>query len=293
MSNFGKYFKLNAKWKDGPYRIVKKYGSVNIAIENTKGVSKIMHHNNLKLVGVDILQDLWPSYGIVIQQPGSVEPESQGPVRCALFCKPIWKLTVTERGHYADSEDSREDKIFIVEKWYETRSLAFIRRAFQQRDARYHGKNLPSRTSIERVVKHFQRSGTVADLRNTYLAQRGRDFSPEKVRLAKKFYARRQKASLRRASHSTNVKWYFVAKILKKVLKKKSFKSAKTEKLTASQKLRRVTLCKKLINLPRLTNMLKNVWFTDESWFFSDGIAQNNKAFYWALSKDAVKPTIF
>ena len=160
---------------------------------------------------------------------------------------------------------SREDKIFIVEKWYETRSLAFIRRAFRQRDARYHGKNLPSRTSIERVVKHFQRSGTVADLRNTYLAQRGRDVSPEKVRRVKKVYARRQKVYLRRASHSTNVTRYFVAKILKKVLKKKPFKSAKTDKLTASQKLRRLTLCKKLISLPRLTNMLKNVWFTDES----------------------------
>ena len=83
---------------------------------------------------------------------------------------------------------SREDKIFIVEKWYETRPLAFIRRAFWQRDARYHGKNLPSRTSIEQVVKHFQRSGTGADLRNTYLAQRGRDFSPEKVRRVKKVY---------------------------------------------------------------------------------------------------------
>ena len=184
-------------------------------------------------------------------------------------------------------------RFFIVEKWYETRSLAFIRRAFRQRDARYHGKNLPSRTSIERVVKHFQRSGTVADLRNTNLAQRERDFSPEKVRRVKKVYARRQKVSLRRASHLTNVTRYFVAKILKKVLKKKPFKSAKTEKLTASQKLRRLTLCKKLISLPRLTNMLKNVWFTDQSWFFSDGIAQKNKAFYWALSKDAVKPTIF
>ena len=33
---------------------------------------------------------------------------------------------------------SREDKIFIVEKWYETRSLAFIRRAF-----RHSGVTLP------------------------------------------------------------------------------------------------------------------------------------------------------
>ena len=25
---------------------------------------------------------------------------------CALFYKPIWQLTVNERGHYADSEDT-------------------------------------------------------------------------------------------------------------------------------------------------------------------------------------------
>ena len=39
-------------------------------------------------------------------------------------------------------------------------------------------------------------------------------------------------------------------------------------------------------------SLLYDVWFKDESWFFSDGIAQKNKTFYWALSKDAVKPTI-
>ena len=27
-------------------------------------------------------------------------------VGCALFYKPIWQLTVNERGHYADSEDT-------------------------------------------------------------------------------------------------------------------------------------------------------------------------------------------
>ena len=28
------------------------------------------------------------------------------PLECALFYKPIWQLTVNERGHYADSEDT-------------------------------------------------------------------------------------------------------------------------------------------------------------------------------------------
>ena len=80
--------------------------------------------------------------------------------------------------------------------------------------------------------------------------------------------------------------------LLRRFYRKSSKRSpSKTEKLTTSQKLRRVTHCKKLISLPRLTNMLRNVWFTDESWFFSD--RKKNKAFYWALSKDAVKTTIF
>ena len=36
--------------------------------------------------------------------------------------------------------------------------------------------------------------------------------------------------------------------------------------------------------------MLQHTWFTDESWFFSDGIAQKRNQYFWALSKDAVEP---
>ena len=32
--------------------------------------------------------------------------EGGGLLGCALFYKPIWQLTVNERGHYADSEDT-------------------------------------------------------------------------------------------------------------------------------------------------------------------------------------------
>ena len=37
-----------------------------------------------------------------------LHPEHAPPLGCALFYKPIWQLTVTvnERGHYADSEDT-------------------------------------------------------------------------------------------------------------------------------------------------------------------------------------------
>ena len=70
--NFGKYPKLSVKWNEGPYKIIKKVGPVNFAVENAKGVSKILHHNNLKPAGVNILQpEPRPTFGVVIQQPGA------------------------------------------------------------------------------------------------------------------------------------------------------------------------------------------------------------------------------
>ena len=35
------------------------------------------------------------------------------------------------------------------------------------------------------------------------------------------------------------------------------------------------------------------MWFTDESWFTGDGIAQKKNAYYWELTHDAVKPVRF
>ena len=85
-SNFGKYPKLSVKWTEGPNKIIKKVGPVNFAVENAKGVSKILHHNNLKPAGVNILQpESFPTYGVVWQQPAmgsivAVEQSQSAPV---------------------------------------------------------------------------------------------------------------------------------------------------------------------------------------------------------------------
>lgn len=77
--NFGKYPKLSVKWNEGPYKIIKKVGPVNFAVENAKGVSKILHHNNLKPAGVNILQsESGPTYGVVWQQPLGAELSDEG-----------------------------------------------------------------------------------------------------------------------------------------------------------------------------------------------------------------------
>ena len=78
---------------------------------------------------------------------------------------------------------------------------------------------------------------------------------------------------------------YTIRKILKKYLIKRPWKPYCLEKLTDAQKLRRVTQARKLLRIPRL--------LTDESWFTGDGIAQKKNAYYWALTRDAVKPVRF
>ena len=86
---------------------------------------------------------------------------------------------------------------------------------------------------------------------------------------------------------------YTIRKNFKKYLKKRPWKPYCLEKLTDAQKLRRVTQARKLLRIPRLLTFLTDMWFTDESWFTGDGIAQKKNAYYWALTRDAVKPVRF
>ena len=68
---------------------------------------------------------------------------------------------------------------------------------------------------------------------------------------------------------------------------KKAFKAKVRQKLTERQRKARVDASKALLNKQRIP---PHTWFTDESWFYSDGIVQRKNEYYWALSKDAVEP---
>ena len=67
-----------------------------------------------------------------------------------------------------------EDRIFVVKKWYKTSSVTNVRRAFRRRDARFHGRNLPSKRQIRRVVECFEKYGSVWDARKKRRGSTGR-----------------------------------------------------------------------------------------------------------------------
>ena len=107
-------------------------------------------------------------------------------------------------------------------------------------------------------------------------------------RVLRQFFGRKQRLSVGNAARSLGMTRYTVRKILRKVVGKRAFKPCKTERLTPSQQLWRVTMISRLLLAqPNLLNKL-----TDDSWFTTDGITQKTNQFYWALNKDAGKPVI-
>ena len=59
---------MNPKWLEGPYTIVKKIGPVNYAVQNRAGVAKVLHHNNIKPAGYDMISRYCPVLGGNSQQ---------------------------------------------------------------------------------------------------------------------------------------------------------------------------------------------------------------------------------
>ena len=75
--------------------------------------------------------------------------------------------------------------------------------------------------------------------------------------------------------------------MLRLTLLKKAFKAKIRLELPESQRKSRVEASRVLLDKQ---NILAHTWFTDESWLYSNGIAQKKNQYYWALSKDVVKP---
>ena len=71
---------------------------------------------------------------------------------------------------------SLEDKVFVIQKYDETRSFSAVRREFRRRDARFNGRNLPSVRQLRRAVKCFEESGSVHDRRKKIKSKNGGTF---------------------------------------------------------------------------------------------------------------------
>ena len=78
-----------------------------------------------------------------------------------------------------------------------------------------------------------------------------------------------------------------IRNILRLRLLKKFYKTKFALRLPESQWKARISAWKTFYRRKTISNY---VWFSDESWFYADGIAQKKNWYYWALSRNAVTP---
>ena len=177
---------------------------------------------------------------------------------------------------------SDEEKIHAIKVWYSTKSLTKVQRSFRKRPG-YHAKNLPRFSPLQWIVNKFEQHGTVQDRR------RGSELSIKEyeVKNVQRLYKNTQSLSLCSASRRLNMTRQNVSKILRLKLLKKAYKARIRMHLTERQRKTRIEASQELLRQKRI---LPHVWFTDESWFYSDGIAQKKNQYFWTFNKDAVKP---
>ena len=175
---------------------------------------------------------------------------------------------------------SLEQKKFALEQWFLTHSITAVRRAFRTHlGIKWH--NLPPTSSLWSVIKKFNSFGTLCDRRQ------GEKHSSNKcdVKRVKHLHSRKQRISLRIASTKLDISAYRIRNILRLRLLKKNYKTKFALRLTESQCKARISACKAFLSKKAI---LKHVWFSDESWFYADSIAQKKNQYCWALYRDAV-----
>ena len=107
------------------------------------------------------------------------------------------------------------------------------------------------------------------------------------VKKVETLYRSSQLLSLRIVSRKVGLSKRKVSMILRQKILKKAYMAKIRMNLTERQRKTRIAACNSLL---RKKDTLPKVWFSDESWFYSDGIAQKKNQYFWAFNKDAVEP---
>ena len=111
---------------------------------------------------------------------------------------------------------SIQQKIWLVQNFNTTRGFTQLRRDFIRHFNISNKKNVPSRSSLRKVVQKFSATGSVGDARTK---NQRPNIDQEKVTLIKNHFEENPKTSLRRASYDLHIPKSSIHKTLKHTLK--------------------------------------------------------------------------
>ena len=165
-----------------------------------------------------------------------------------------------------------QQKKHVIDKWILTISITSVRRSFRSMPG-FHSKNLPSIMTLRNIVNKFEVHITLLDRRKGKKSV----LQSDQINRVRRLYREKQLISLRSASKKLDISTRKVKNILRLTFLKKAFKAKIRLELTESQRKSRVEASQVLLDKQ---NILAHTWFTDESWFYPDGIAQMKNQYH-------------
>ena len=170
---------------------------------------------------------------------------------------------------------SKEDKVRLVELFFELGSATLARRRFQREGNRRRG---PSVKTILRIVRQFRTTGgVVGRTRERGVSPR----TPGNVRQIRKAVSRNPRLSVRKLARKTGVALSSVHAILRRWLHLHPYKFQRVHGLRRGDRAARVRLCRWLSPKLGRPQFKKMFFMSDEANFHLDGNVSKQNARFW------------
>ena len=188
---------------------------------------------------------------------------------------------------------TNEEKIKILEFWYETHSYVLVRRKFIIEFGLVGRKKAtaPSDSVIKLVVENFKKNGSVQPQRKG-INSKNHVRTPEKIEEVRESVTKSPGASLRRRSLKLGIPKTTTARILKDDLKMFPYRITTHHLLSNDDVTRRLAMCKWFsTKMEEEPDWINNVWFSDEAHFHLNGAVNNHNNRFWGTERpDQVAP---
>ena len=177
---------------------------------------------------------------------------------------------------------SIEERIFLVENYFSTRSYLKCQSAFREK---YPHSTVPNKSTISRVVRNFRETGSVYDKtrcrKSTVLTQ-------QKLAEVQGILKETPQTSLSKLQKQCSLS-YGSANRATKILHMHSYKYAMVQETNGPDLAARTTYCKWFLQFVKKEGaaVLDRMFFSDQAWFHLDGHIKAQNSCTWSTKNSS------
>lgn len=170
---------------------------------------------------------------------------------------------------------TREQRVFIVLNYQETKNYEIVRRNFEQK---YPERMSPTKKTVRRTVQKFKEHGTTLNRNKGNSGRKRTAITPENIEIVQNVIAENPRSTIRRNESGLSAATFH--RILRKELRLKAYKIQTKHQLLPTDYPRRMTFCNWL--LQRHERFCEKLIMTDEAAFAMDGTVNTQNTRFWS-----------